>query len=120
MSSVLALHSSVIRPSIAAAMTQVQIPNPPASSRHFEHVRPVTGPRSRSPDHASPPDSHDPDHDGDGEDEAKNGNSSNSDAGVARKRRRSRKGLDKKFACPQEGCGKSYSRAEHLWVDHLL
>ncbi|KAG7136545.1 hypothetical protein HYQ45_005912 [Verticillium longisporum] len=40
--------------------------------------------------------------------------SSNSDGGPARKRRRSRKGLDKKFECPQEGCGKSYSRAEHL------
>jgi len=34
--------------------------------------------------------------------------------GPSRKRRRSRKGLDKKFECPQEGCGKSYSRAEHL------
>ncbi|ERS98920.1 hypothetical protein HMPREF1624_04113 [Sporothrix schenckii ATCC 58251] len=40
-------------------------------------------------------------------------NSSNSD-GPARKRRRSRKGLDKKFECPHSGCGKSYSRAEHL------
>lgn len=49
--------------------------------------------------------------DDDGED-GKAG-SSNSD-GPARKRRRSRKGLDKKFECPQEGCGKSYSRAEHL------
>lgn len=36
--------------------------------------------------------------------------------GPSRKRRRSRKGLDKKFECPQEGCGKSYSRAEHLYV----
>jgi hypothetical protein len=33
-----------------------------------------------------------------------------------RKRRRSRKGLDKRFECTAEGCGKSYSRAEHLWV----
>jgi len=41
------------------------------------------------------------------------GNSSGSE-GNPRKRRRSRKGLDKKFDCPQEGCGKSYSRAEHL------
>lgn len=32
----------------------------------------------------------------------------------SRKRRRSRKGLDKKFECPHDGCGKSYSRAEHL------
>ncbi|TDZ26534.1 Zinc finger protein klf1 [Colletotrichum orbiculare MAFF 240422] len=45
-------------------------------------------------------------------------NSSNSD-GPARKRRRSRKGLDKKFECPQEGCGKSYSRAEHLYRHQL-
>lgn len=36
------------------------------------------------------------------------------DDGPSRKRRRSRKGLDKKFECPSEGCGKSYSRAEHL------
>lgn len=43
-------------------------------------------------------------------------NSSNSD-GPARKRRRSRKGLDKKFECPQKDCGKSYSRAEHLYED---
>jgi hypothetical protein len=43
------------------------------------------------------------------------GNSSGSESNP-RKRRRSRKGLDKKFDCPQEGCGKSYSRAEHLSV----
>jgi hypothetical protein len=48
------------------------------------------------------------------EDEGVDGHSSGSDAGNPRKRRRSRKGLDKKFECPQEGCGKSYSRAEHL------
>lgn len=35
--------------------------------------------------------------------------------GPIRKRRRSRKGLDKKFACAQPGCGKTYSRAEHLY-----
>lgn len=35
--------------------------------------------------------------------------------GPARKRRRSRKGLDKRFECSEEGCGKSYSRAEHLY-----
>lgn len=49
-----------------------------------------------------------------GEGEVADGHSSGSDAGNPRKRRRSRKGLDKKFECPQEGCGKSYSRAEHL------
>lgn len=46
--------------------------------------------------------------------EGNNGASSNSDGGPARKRRRSRKGLDKRFECSAEGCGKSYSRAEHL------
>ena len=46
--------------------------------------------------------------------EGNNHASSNSDRGPARKRRRSRKGLDKKFECNHEGCGKSYSRAEHL------
>jgi hypothetical protein len=41
------------------------------------------------------------------------------DATGSRKRRRSRKGLDKKFECPHEGCGKSYSRAEHLYRHQL-
>lgn len=40
-------------------------------------------------------------------------------AGSSRKRRRSRKGQDKKFECPHEGCGKSYSRAEHLYRHQL-
>ncbi|KAL2261139.1 hypothetical protein VTK26DRAFT_4651 [Humicola hyalothermophila] len=44
--------------------------------------------------------------------------SSNSE-GPARKRRRSRKGLGKKFECPEKGCGKSYSRAEHLYRHQL-
>ncbi|RDW92131.1 C2h2 finger-containing protein [Coleophoma crateriformis] len=46
--------------------------------------------------------------------EAHEGHSSGPESGPTRKRRRSRKGLDKKFECPTEGCGKSYSRAEHL------
>lgn len=37
--------------------------------------------------------------------------------GPARKRRRSRKGLSKRFECKEVGCGKSYSRAEHLYVE---
>ena len=36
-----------------------------------------------------------------------------------RKRKRSRKGLDKNFPCPSPGCGKSYSRAEHLYRHQL-
>ncbi|KFA55463.1 hypothetical protein S40293_02010 [Stachybotrys chartarum IBT 40293] len=39
--------------------------------------------------------------------------------GPVRKRRRSRKGLDKRFECSTEGCGKSYSRAEHLYRHQL-
>jgi hypothetical protein len=53
-----------------------------------------------------------------GDDGGDGAHSSNSD-GPARKRRRSRKGLDKKFECPEKGCGKSYSRAEHLFVPPL-
>jgi hypothetical protein len=55
---------------------------------------------------------------GSGPDETRNGDEGQSSGadGPSRKRRRSRKGLDKKFECPQEGCGKSYSRAEHLYV----
>ncbi|KAH6687995.1 fungal-specific transcription factor domain-containing protein [Plectosphaerella plurivora] len=52
------------------------------------------------------------------DDEDGKAGSSNSD-GPARKRRRSRKALDKKFECPSEGCGKSYSRAEHLYRHQL-
>ena len=36
-----------------------------------------------------------------------------------KKRKRGRKGLDKKYLCPQDGCGKSYSRAEHLYRHQL-
>ena len=39
--------------------------------------------------------------------------------GKPRKRKRSRKGLDKNFPCPEKGCGKSYSRAEHLYRQQL-
>lgn len=51
--------------------------------------------------------------DAEGEGDGVDGHSTGTDE-PSRKRRRSRKGLDKKFECPQEGCGKSYSRAEHL------
>ena len=54
----------------------------------------------------------DGEHEKDGEDEASAG-------GKPRKRKRSRKGLEKNFACPWEGCGKSYSRAEHLYRHQL-
>ncbi|KAL3953455.1 hypothetical protein ACCO45_011411 [Purpureocillium lilacinum] len=49
------------------------------------------------------------------EPEDTNDASSNSDE-PAKKRRRSRKGLGKRFECSAEGCGKSYSRAEHFGI----
>ena len=39
--------------------------------------------------------------------------------GKPRKRKRSRKALEKNFPCPHQGCGKSYSRAEHLYRHQL-
>ncbi|KAF2475802.1 uncharacterized protein BDR25DRAFT_211462 [Lindgomyces ingoldianus] len=56
--------------------------------------------------------------DGDG-DNTGDGADGGEATGSSRKRRRSRKGLDKKFECPHEGCGKSYSRAEHLYRHQL-
>lgn len=40
-------------------------------------------------------------------------------SGKPRKRKRSRKGLDKNFPCKHDDCGKSYSRAEHLYRHQL-
>jgi len=54
-----------------------------------------------------------------GDDDDTNGDQDNLGSGSSKKRRRSRKGLDKKFECPHEGCGKSYSRAEHLYRHQL-
>ena len=36
-----------------------------------------------------------------------------------RKKRRVVKTSDKKYDCPHQGCGKSYSRAEHLYRHQL-
>lgn len=72
--------------------------------------------RSRSPEN----DGGDQDAKAEDVNDGPNGASSNSDGpGPARKRRRSRKGLDKRFECSSEGCGKSYSRAEHLYRHQL-
>lgn len=55
------------------------------------------------------------------EDESGDGkeNGGGTSGGKPRKRKRSRKGLEKSFACPTQGCGKSYSRAEHLYRHQL-
>lgn len=54
-----------------------------------------------------------------GSDDEVEGSSSKAANGQHRKRKRSRKGLDKKYHCPHEACGKSYSRAEHLYRHQL-
>ncbi|CAJ2512342.1 Uu.00g053570.m01.CDS01 [Anthostomella pinea] len=94
-------------------MTQFQEPTPP---QHVKQEDDMERGRQRSRMGAKDSEGNESDHGGD--DDNKNGNSSNSD-GPVKKRRRSRKGLDKKFECPTEGCGKSYSRAEHLYRHQL-
>ena len=118
MTSVLPPHSTDIKSLLpsdrpgAAMPEQTQEPTPPHIKQEEENDR--GRPRSRSDD----PDSNDADAAGDsGAEGDGDGNHANSSSeGHARKRRRSRKGLDKKFECPEKGCGKSYSRAEHLYV----
>jgi hypothetical protein len=114
MTSVLVAQPRDIKSSLPAAqpfsiMTQTRRPTPPP------RVKAEEGPeRSRAMRQAGDYDMDDMDSDNDLEGDNRNGNSSNSEGGPVKKRRRSRKGLDKKFECPTEGCGKSYSRAEHL------
>ncbi|CAP70292.1 uncharacterized protein PODANS_3_3750 [Podospora anserina S mat+] len=118
MASVLASQPSEIKPPAPPARTMQsmppqQEPTPPENIKqeHEDHERGRT--RSRSDDK---------DVDGldldDAEDGGDGAHSSNSE-GPARKRRRSRKGQEKKFECPEKGCGKSYSRAEHLYRHQL-
>ena len=115
MTSVIAPQASDIKPPLAAVrskttvMPQVQEPTPPHVKQEEDHERGRR--RSRSEDDKDVEGLDISDARADADDH--NANSSNSD-GPARKRRRSRKGLDKKFECPEPGCGKSYSRAEHL------
>lgn len=86
-----------------------QEPTPPEHSRHDDDLDLTSHELKRENT------SNDAEGGAEDEDDALD-NSSNAEDGPSRKRRRSRKGLDKKFECPHEGCGKSYSRAEHLFV----
>lgn len=110
MASVLSVRANDIKPPMPASrtMSPAQEPTPPHNIKQEDEVE--RGRRRSRSDEKSHVNAHDHDHDDQGED----AKSSNSEEGPARKRRRSRKGLDKKFECPSEGCGKSYSRAEHL------
>lgn len=103
MTSVLASHPGDIQ----LAMSPTQEPTPPENNRMDDDGRA----RSLSQGDLKA-ETHDNDVDDDHADDG--GDSSDGEDGPARKRRRSRKGLDKKFECPHDGCGKSYSRAEHL------
>lgn len=90
----------------SAAMSPMQEPTPPDNMKQEDEPDPARAKAELSGR-------------GPGDDQGEDGDnnqdhSSNSDEGPNRKRRRSRKGLDKKFECPHDGCGKSYSRAEHL------
>lgn len=98
---------------------QLPRPAPQSAPRMERQEQEITSPtsdenrgrrRTRDDEHADERDNQDDgDDDGDGD----------GPLGSSRKRRRSRKGLDKKFECPHEGCGKSYSRAEHLYRHQL-
>lgn len=93
-------------------MSPTQEPTPPDNNRHEDDVE-----RGRSRNQAKGRAGPNINELGDGLQDDGDDNlegSSNGEDGPARKRRRSRKGLDKKFECPHDGCGKSYSRAEHL------
>jgi hypothetical protein len=116
MTTVLGVPPSDIRSGFT--MNQAQDPSRPQNiKQESEPDRGRHGSRSQEIDEKGA--ISDNDQDAEGDLDAKNGNSSNSDTGPARKRRRSRKGLDKKFECPTVGCGKSYSRAEHLYRHQL-
>ncbi|KAG5298047.1 C2H2 finger domain-containing protein [Histoplasma ohiense] len=55
-----------------------------------------------------------------GHDQHDSGEPSHSQSDSVKKRKRTRKGdSEKKFECKHEGCGKSYSRAEHLYRHQL-
>ncbi|CAN8102140.1 unnamed protein product [Discula destructiva] len=89
-------------------MSPMQEPTPPENMKHEDDMDSKI--KARGSSHAE--------HDQEGDDDRLD-SSSNGEEGPNRKRRRSRKGLDKKFECPHEGCGKSYSRAEHLYRHQL-
>lgn len=117
-------QSADIKPTVSVArikpvMSPVQEPTPPENTKQEDtySIKQEDDPdRDR---HRSQSEEKDDDLDNDESKLDLDGNpatGSNSDE-PARKRRRSRKCLDKKFECPEAGCGKSYSRAEHLYEE---
>lgn len=91
--------------------TAVALPPPDLASEPTSPTKPDSpdGPRGRRRSREEGAD----EEEGEVEDASEDGPSS-------KKRRKSKKGIDgKKFDCPTEGCGKSYSRAEHLYRHQL-
>lgn len=111
MSSLVALRPGEIQAALPIAraspiVTKMQGSNPPMSNGG--------GAVRESLEGKEPGDKSDREQDAEGDADRQDNSSNDEEAGPHRKRRRSRKGLDKKFECPTPGCGKSYSRAEHL------
>ncbi|KAL7781160.1 hypothetical protein V8C43DRAFT_238759 [Trichoderma afarasin] len=103
--------------SVQSVAAKPTLPISPASSTAMGSARDGSGAspedsgqvRVAKTENGTPSRDENPKRNGDDQNEA----SSNSEE-PTRKRRRSRKGLEKRFECNAEGCGKSYSRAEHL------
>ncbi|KAK9420648.1 putative C2H2-type domain-containing protein [Seiridium unicorne] len=116
MSSLVAVQPGEIKPALPIARASPILAKMQGSSSQGIKAE---GLERGSPEDKGFRDRSDHEQDADGELDIKNGASSNDEGGPNRKRRRSRKGLDKKFECPWDGCGKSYSRAEHLYRHQL-
>lgn len=116
MSSLVALRPGEIQAALPIAraspiVTKMQGSNPPMTNGG--------GAVRESLEGKEPGDKSDREQDAEGDADRQDNSSNDEEAGPHRKRRRSRKGLDKKFECPTPGCGKSYSRAEHLYRHQL-
>lgn len=99
----------------ATLMVKAEKLKSPPSSLSDSSIPDSESARGRRQDRESPEDGRVDEESGDDIDE----NTPKLGNGKHRKRKRSRKGLDKKYHCPHDGCGKSYSRAEHLYRHQL-
>lgn len=115
MTSIIAQPVQIHPSNVTQQAVAMDIPgeNPPLLSKLKAESDKPRG-RRRSRTHITSKDSNGYGSAADGEEGQSSGGDGTDGPEGARKRRRSRKGLDKKFECPQNGCGKSYSRAEHL------
>lgn len=104
-------HTAVSTGSMAAVKSETSYKSPPSSvSDSSQHEGEVRG-RRQDRESTSTAKAED-----DSDDNAYGGDVL---PGKPRKRKRSRKGLEKNFPCTHHDCGKSYSRAEHLYRHQL-